>query len=59
MDHQKAITVVLNTIYEVSNIEKSASSEGIKEKLINYKAESLLKKLHGLREEEKEDVKEK
>ena len=49
MDNQKAITLVLNTIYEISNIEKSATSEELKEKLINYKAESLLKKLSELR----------
>lgn len=56
MDNKKAITLVLNTLYEVSNIEKSASSEDLKEKLINYKAESLLKKLAELRKEGEENA---
>lgn len=52
MNHQKAIALVLNTIYEVSNIEKTASCEAVKERLINYKAETLIKKLQELKEEE-------
>ena len=56
MDNQKAITEVLNTIYEVSQIEKDATSEELKNILINYKAESLLKKLAELREEGEEDA---
>ena len=56
MDNQKAITEVLNTIYEVSQIEKGATSEEVKNRLINYKAESLLKKLQLLREEDEEDA---
>lgn len=59
MNHQKAITLVLNTIYEVSNIEKTASCEAVKERLINYKAESLLERLKSLREEDEKDAKEK
>lgn len=56
MDNQKAIALVLNALYELSNIEKSASSEELKEKLINYKAKSLLKKLSELRKEGEEDA---
>lgn len=56
MDNQRAITLVLNTIYEISNIEKTASCEAVKERLINYKAKSLLKKLAELREEGEEDA---
>lgn len=55
-DREKAIALVLNALYEVSNIEKSASSEELKEKLINYKAKSLLKKLSELRKEGEEDA---
>lgn len=51
MDHEKAMTEVLNCIFEVSQIEKGSTSEEAKTRLINYKAESLLKKLKDLREE--------
>ena len=56
MDNQKAITLVLNTLYEVSKIEKTASCEAVKERLITYKAESLLKKLAELRKEGEENA---
>ena len=54
MNNQKAMTEVLNTIYEVSNIERTASCEAVKERLINYKAERLLEKLKSLREEDED-----
>lgn len=54
MDNQKAITEVLNCIYEISIIEKGGTSEDVKEKLIKYKAERLLENLKSLREEEKD-----
>lgn len=56
MDNQKAITLVLNTLYEVSKIEKTAPSEDLKDRLINYKADDLLKKLAELRKEGEQDA---
>lgn len=56
MNHEKAITEVLNCIFEVSQIEKGDTSEEAKTRLINYKAESLLEKLKSLREEENKDA---
>lgn len=59
MNHEKAITEVLNCIFEVSQIEKGDTSEEAKARLINYKAESLLERLKSLREEDEKDAKEK
>ena len=54
MDREKAITEVLNCIFEVSQIEKGCASEEAKTRLINYKAERLLEKLKSLREEDED-----
>lgn len=51
MTRDEAITQVLNTIYEISRIEKMESTESLKNRLIEYKAKDLLNKLKDYKEE--------
>ena len=51
MTRDEAITQVLNTIYEISRIEKMKSTESLKNRLIEYKPKDLLNKLKEYKEE--------
>lgn len=50
MTRDEAITLVLNTLYEVSQIENGRSPEALKTRLIEYKAKDLLNKLKDYKE---------
>ena len=51
MTRDEAITLVMNTIYEVGQIEKGECSEDLKSRFIDYKAKDLLNKLKDYKEE--------